>query len=1160
MRLREIEVENYGLFRGTKLGFGDGRFHLVCGPNEAGKSTLLQLIRELLFGFVVRGNPYAFPEHDGEMAATASAEMKDGTRIRFRRRKGQKNTVSGQIEGSDRTFDQDGLTRLLGNANPELYQNVFGFSLAELASGEESLKHAKLEEALFGGGLGGLANFQRALTAIQEEHQSLFMASRRAQRPINKLFAAIHEAAANLNKKVVKPRDYKDLCQHRDESLAAADKARADRDACFRRVSHIDRLRQALPAWQRLAQARQEFAPLQVSESFPLADAEEFRRLREQRTHANDDVATLTAELDECDAALGRLHLSPELVAAEGDIKKLFQQLEQIASCRRDIPARTQEAESSRAEIVAQLGALHPDWDLSHLEAFRTSLAQRDRVDQMAAELAVLEKQAASTSLRHQEKEKSLAQDRRELAELQAAPSSPGLESLTRRAVSYRSDQAQHEQLDAELAQLDAQLAPLRRQLAGPSGVDVAAIESLPVPLVSAVQEFARLFSEANEAVRQADRDRQQAERNAAQARAELQQHDVRHRVPDRKALVDQRSRRDEGWRLLRRMYIEGQSAENDAAAWLGDASASLPDQYEHEVSQADRLADDRQEKAEWVARREQIAADVAGLDRHVAESQQRVADCERARDRLKESWRQLWLPCGLSPQSPDTMAEWLRLHGQLRELLEKRLSLDTRRQQIQRRLSAFEEDLKNAIGGDRLPDEALVEAEHRVQEARDAAKQRERLERDLPGRQREVEELADASREMAVRRTQWGECWQSLMVEIGFPPEWESGLVSKILSELANARVRYQSVQGLDARVAEMAATVADFERRVTEWCKRLAPDLEPLPAEVATAQLNRRLEEAKESLGQQKSFLAQRDRAAERLKAKRDHCERLKTRLAELRRAAAVESDEEFDQLARDAAKQKALTEEIENLRRQIDAVARNEEPDTFLAELEQADVDAIALAARETRENLAGLEEAYRNAVGEAALAKKQVEDLDAEGQVNALAQKLESDRAELRDTVERWAPLVFADAILAQAIARFEREHQPELLRDVGRLFGELTQGRYVGLRRRLDEQGTLVLAQSDGKDKEPQQLSTGTREQLYLAIRLAYARHYCRENEPLPLVMDDVLVNCDDRRSDAALDMLLEVAKDIQLIFLTCHEETMRRIQSRLPQLEPTRLG
>ena len=147
MRLLEIEVENFGMFSGTNVRLGDGAFHLVCGPNEAGKSTLLQLVRELLFGFPIR-NPYAFAEHDGEMAATALAEMKDGSRIRFRRRKGTKNTVTGEVEGTGRDFNESGLIGLLGNANAEMYQNVFGFSLAELASGEASLKNARLEEAL----------------------------------------------------------------------------------------------------------------------------------------------------------------------------------------------------------------------------------------------------------------------------------------------------------------------------------------------------------------------------------------------------------------------------------------------------------------------------------------------------------------------------------------------------------------------------------------------------------------------------------------------------------------------------------------------------------------------------------------------------------------------------------------------------------------------------------------------------------------------------------------------------------------------------------------------------------------------------------------------------------------------------------------------------
>ena len=415
------------------------------------------------------------------------------------------------------------------------------------------------------------------------------------------------------------------------------------------------------------------------------------------------------------------------------------------------------------------------------------------------------------------------------------------------------------------------------------------------------------------------------------------------------------------------------------------------------------------------------------------------------------------------------------------------------------------------------------------------------------------------ASKRNSRQQVLWGGKWQELLGELGFPPQWDPRLATRVSSELANARLRYQAVLDLEGRITEMTETVAGFGTRVSELCCRVAPDLEMLPPEEATAQLNQRVEEAKQAVKEQKAVLVQRDRAERRSKAQQQQHERLATRLAELRQEAGVASDDDFERLAVAAARRKALADEVVGLRREIARIASNEEAKGFRAELARADADTLVLAGRQAKEDLDAAEEGYRKAVEEEALAKKQVDDLEGQDQTSELTQKLESNRAELRDSIERWAPLVLADAILAQAIARFEREHQPSMLRDVGELFSKLTRGRYVGLHRRLDEQGTLLLAEATGKGKVPDQLSGGTREQLYLAIRLAYARHYCRENEPLPLVMDDVLVNFDDERSDAALDVLTELGKDIQLVFLTCHEDTMRRIRSRLPQMEPTYL-
>jgi uncharacterized protein YhaN len=1159
MRLLNIEVENFGMFRETSVSLGDGRFHLVCGPNEAGKSTLLQLMRELLFGFPIR-NPYAFAEHDGEMAATALAEMRDGARITFRRRKGTKNTVTGQVEGTGRQFNESGLIGLLGNASAEMYQNVFGFSLAELASGEASLKNSRLEEALYGGGLGGLANFQRSLAAIQAEHHSLFAPKAHKGRTINKLLADIHEESAKLVHAMVKPRDYKELCQRRDECTDAAEALRKRRDERFRRQSHIERLKQALPLWQRLMQANEELASLDVPATFPLAAAEEFRQTRQQLWQLGEEVKTAEGELAEINADLARIHLEPELIAKEPAIKQCVQQLAQIASCRRDIPLRRHEVEMARTELVATLSELHPDWGLSHLEQFRTSLDQRDRVKRMETESASLEKRAEKVLLQYADKQAKLAKDSQELARLQAIPAIPQLEKLIQHAGQYRADCEQIEQISSQLVTLDDQINHLRKKIAGPFGIPAEQVESLPVPLAASVQEFGEQYAAAIETLRQATNDHKQARHDLSRRQEELTHFDATQRVPDRQALKAQRDYRDDGWRLIRQRYLEGQHLGSQVDQWLGDESASLPDRYEQEVRKADGLADDCQEKAELVARREQIAADVARYQSRAAETHGELRICQAARDRLDASWREAWRTCGLSPKSPDVMADWLRLHAQLSEKLENRLEVDRRLRQLQKRVSAFQQSLGSAVGEEGDTDDLLSLAQKRVQDARDAASQIFRLNHEIPTQKEELQRLGEDQEELSRQRKTWDRRWKDLLTELGFPTEWDVHLAVTMLSELANARIKYHSVGATEKRIHEMTDAVTAFEQQVATLCGSVGSDLQTLPAEEAASQLNDRLADAKQAAKQHTTLLDQHKRTKRRLESRQAQCAGLRDRLDTLRMDAGVASDDEFERMAASAEKRKVLGDEIDRLHRDFSQIAANENRSQFEAELAAADTDSLVLALQEAEQELFSLEEQYTQAVEQAALAKRNVEEIEQRQQVNELSQTLESNRAELRDAVARWAPLVLAESMLTQAIARFERENQPDMLRDVGLFFAKLTSGRYTGLRKKLDENRSLVLSQANGKDKGPHQLSTGTREQLYLAIRLAYAQHYCRDNEPLPIIMDDVLVNFDDQRRDAALECLIELSQDIQIIFLTCHQDTTQWIKSRLTEMQPTRLG
>ncbi len=146
------------------------------------------------------------------------------------------------------------------------------------------------------------------------------------------------------------------------------------------------------------------------------------------------------------------------------------------------------------------------------------------------------------------------------------------------------------------------------------------------------------------------------------------------------------------------------------------------------------------------------------------------------------------------------------------------------------------------------------------------------------------------------------------------------------------------------------------------------------------------------------------------------------------------------------------------------------------------------------------------------------------------------------------------------LLAESVRRFERENQPEMVATVSRLIAEMTAGRYTEFDRTGADRKEIVLRRADGVERTPSQLSTGTREQLYLAIRLAYVLHYCQQNEPLPIVMDDVLVNFDQQRARQTLAVLSDIASSVQVLFFTCHPHMIALAEDVVPGLQPIELA
>jgi hypothetical protein len=150
-------------------------------------------------------------------------------------------------------------------------------------------------------------------------------------------------------------------------------------------------------------------------------------------------------------------------------------------------------------------------------------------------------------------------------------------------------------------------------------------------------------------------------------------------------------------------------------------------------------------------------------------------------------------------------------------------------------------------------------------------------------------------------------------------------------------------------------------------------------------------------------------------------------------------------------------------------------------------------------------------------------------------------LEAARADAARARHAMVRVALAKHLLQRTLDRYREAHQPAILKTAGEYLAAATQGVYTGVETAARD-GELVLVDAQGGRRESRHLSRGTTELLYLILRFGLAGQI-GAGSPLPLVLDDVLVNLDTDRAAAVARLLAEVATRHQVLLLTCRAET-----------------
>ncbi|WP_437688367.1 AAA family ATPase [Sorangium sp. So ce176] len=1155
MRLIELHLKAFGPFTERTLTFGDkaGVVHVVYGRNEAGKTSTLRALGDLLFGFP-HLSPAAFLHDERALRVGAAIESDAGATLRFLRRKGRVKTLLDPEEGA---LDDGALKPFLGALERPFFERIFGLDHEQLREGGEALLKDGGDAGLglFEAGA-GLAGMRKVVEEIDGDAGKLFR-PRGQNQLINEALKRLAEVRKELKLRALSGDEWRTV---RDELTGV----RVQLENVSKRVQELwaerERLhriqRNLLPLSERSALLA-ELASLALVPDLP-DDAPAQRQeaesslgeARRRLTGAEQEIVRLSGQRDA---------ITPrEAVLRQVDaIERLARQRGDIESKLADLPKREAELRQVRTEItrlLAQAGFKAKDAEAREILPRRPEVAAIREMIREQQRLGAEHEQARKTveghevELRTAEGALGRAVEPRDTAPLAAAVG----EALKLGDPGKGLRAAQTEAAAASEA-----LAQALRKLAFWTSGDVE-LEALPVPPDAIIDRFASAFRDAHEQKIRARGALDDARRELERAEAELIRFDAAGEVPTAEAVRSARRRRDRGFRLLRRGFIDGRE---DIAAEAAAFAPGLPlaDAYEDSVAATDELADTLRAEAARVERHRSLVAEVARRRELVAAQEGELRGVEASATRTEEEWRALWPSLGFAPQPPDEMLKWLAQRARVLE----RSAAARARQDALRELEDAHSSARLSIGralmlvgeegagGDEDLAALLARAQRLVEQSAAERSERKSLLQTIDS----LRSKRDAARQSyAYKEAQlegWRERWGLFANRFGrgltvMPAEMEA-----VLDLCDETSRKLDDADTLEHRIRRIGEDRIAFERAVGACVAAAAPELTGLDAVGAADRLAKVLASARgdeERRAGLEAEIAHHERILDECRAA---IARHTAKLEELCRNACCSTLDDLRAIERTWQQRRDVERRLGSLERHLLAGGGGRSLQDLAAEAAGANGDTLPGLIQEREEEAKQLDAEKTELARKEGELRTRFDAMSGGDQAALAAQSAQAEITKIHEGAEQWIRLTLASALLQRGIERYRERNQGPILGRASALFERLTLSSFARLAVEFgkDDEPVLLGVRADGKSVGVEGMSDGTRDQLFFALRLAVVEQYVSRNERLPFVADDILIHFDDPRSEAALRILGDLAERTQVLYFTHHEhmvETARR--------------
>jgi uncharacterized protein YhaN len=1127
------------------LSKGAAGLHLIYGPNEAGKSAALRGLKALLFGIDERTTD-DFLHGYRKLLIAGTLRRSDGETIEIVRKKGRTKTL---LAPDDTVVEERTLQGFLGGVTPDTFSRMFGLNHDELEFGGKEIVSGKgdVGQSLFVAALGG-RSVQQILGPLEEEAGRLFAPKASAKRAVNIWYDQYQQAMKEAKEASLPGRDWEEHTRRRNEAEGRKTALSEEIRGAKSELGRLERIQGALISLGRRKELQKQRADMGDVLILPAGFPERRRATLKALSGAREVQAKAQNKLQELESQIEALIVPTALLDEADAVTELHQLMGSHVKAMQDLPKRIGEAEQLETDAAAILDDIHPGATAEEADSFKVGLAKRKSVRELGGRHEALLQALRSAKKLVETLQAKIDQARNNLAKTDAPRDPSALKDLLKRVRRFGDLEADLEkkrgQLSAEIQQANIEM----QRLPLWSGT-LDQLETMAVPDDETVTRFEKRLAEIEQQSRNLESKLKDMVSRESELAGNIKTLELTSAVPTEEDLAEARLRREAGWKLVRTVWLEGGAPQAEVEAFGG--AEPLDQAYEKSVHHADEVADRLRREAERVAQHASLVSERDRTGREIRQLTEESNELSKARLDLHGEWQGLWRAGGIDPLPPLEMRSWMQKQRALVQRAERirafRQEIDCAETQIAKLSGEIVAELKRM--GEKEPEpilnlNALIDHSQNVVDRIDRGNaDRQKLETTIADAEKELAEAGPKAEETEESLQAWQFQWTEAVREIGLSSSASPEVASQLLDRVQDLAKKTEELAKVRKRIEAIQRDSEAFARHAHELANRVAPDLLSLPPEGIASQLNARLSRGRQDEAARKQLLLQYQEQERDLAEAEDAIGKAEHELNEMCALAKCGTVEQLENIERLSVEATAIDTELKSTSKELLAFAGGGTVEDLVLDAQTIDPDALPGQISELREQLSAKESELSQVDQTVGSEKNELARMDGSPRAADAAERAQSSLAQIRDGIERYARLRLACIVLHREMEQYRAKNQGPVLKRASEIFAALTLRSFAGLRTNFDENDRPVLIGVRPSEEQVgvDGMSDGTCDQLYLSLRLASLEKHLEAQEPMPFIIDDILVNFDDRRAEATLKVLAEFSKKTQIIFFTHHQ-------------------